>query len=280
MMGVAPRACVIGWPITHSRSPLIHGYWLKHYGILGSYDKVAVRPDELESFLRSIGSDGLVGCNITAPHKEAAATLVAQLGGTLHGQATVGAINTVWLGGDGQLHATSTDAHGFTMHLLASVPDFILPGRTIMVLGAGGAAQSVVQGLAAAGAGEIRVTNRSAERAAALCRGYGNAVIVPWEDRERHLSDCDLLVNTTTLGMTGQSPLDMDLSGLPQHAVVYDIVYVPLETPLLAAARARGLRTVDGLGMLLHQAVPGFLTWFGKKPEVTPELRALVEADL
>jgi shikimate dehydrogenase len=166
------------------------------------------------------------------------------------------------------------------MHLLATVPDFIVRGRIFMVLGAGGAAQSVVQSLVAAGAAEIRVVNRSYDRAMALCRAYGSARAVHWSERERHLADCDLLVNTTTLGMTGQPALEIDLAALPARAVVYDIVYVPLATPLLSAARARGLRTVDGLGMLLHQAVPGFLKWFGIKPAVTPELRSVVEADL
>ena len=279
------RACVIGWPIGHSRSPLIHGYWLNKYGIEGSYTKEAVKPEGLETFLRSLGENGFAGCNVTVPHKEAAYRLCAQLGGTNHADAVaVRAVNTFWFDGDGKLHGTNTDHHGFLTHLQTTAPRLDLKGRTVMVLGAGGAAQSVEWALATAGAGEIRICNRSLERAEALARQSTSSttrrVVVPWDERSHHLKDCALLVNTTTLGMANQPPLEIDLSGLATDAVVYDIVYVPLETPLLAAARARGLRTVNGLGMLLHQAVPGFIKWFGQKPEVTPELRALIEADI
>ena len=278
------RACVVGWPIEHSRSPLIHGYWLKKYAIEGSYTKETVRPEHLETFLRSLAANGFAGCNVTVPHKQAAYRLTAQLGGLLHANATVvEAVNTLWLGGDGRLHATNTDHEGFLDHLRATVPDIDLKGRPVAVLGAGGAAQSVMWALGVATDGEIKLCNRSLERAETFAKRPSlkdRLVIVPWEDRSKCLRDCALLVNTTTLGMAGQSPLDIDLSALPSDAVVYDIVYVPLETPLLAAARARGLRTIDGLGMLLHQAVPGFLKWFGKKPEVTAELRALIEADI
>jgi shikimate dehydrogenase len=275
------KACVIGWPISHSRSPLIHGHWLQKHGIDGAYEKVPVKPEDLEAFIAGLAANGYAGCNVTVPHKEAAYALVAKHGGMLHGNAVaVNAANTLWVGGDGRLHATATDAHGFAEHLAASVPGFSIKGGVAVVLGAGGAAQSAIWALQAAGVAEVRVCNRSRERAEATAQHRKQAHVVPWEERSAALSGCDLLVNTTTLGMTGQPPLDIDLSALPAHAVVYDIVYVPLETPLLAAARARGLRTVDGLGMLLHQAVPGFQKWFGVKPEVTAELRTIIVRDI
>jgi shikimate dehydrogenase len=273
------KACVIGWPIAHSRSPLIHGYWLKTYGLQGSYTKEAVRPEELGLFLSNLVAKGFVGCNVTVPHKEAAYHITAKLGGMLHGSCG-GVANTLWIGGDGRLHAASTDGAGFMAHLLQTVPNIDLKGRPVMILGAGGAAHSISRMLVTAG--ERRIANRSYERAAEFARSHpqDNFVVVPWEERSSELKDCALLVNTTTLGMVAQPPLNIDLYALPPDAVVYDIVYVPLETPLLKAARARGLKTVDGLGMLLHQAVPGFQKWFGVKPEVTPELRAVIEADI
>ena len=275
------RACVIGWPIAHSRSPIIHGYWLEQHRINGSYTKVPVKPEDVDAFVAGLAANGYAGCNVTVPHKEQVFGLVGKLGGRLHGAAMdVGAANTLWLDTDGQLNATSTDAMGFMAHLGQSVPGLSLAGKTVAVLGAGGAALSVVRALKAAGAREIRIANRSPERAAALAGQVSGGVAVPWAERSAALEGCVLAVNTTTLGMTGQPPLDIDLSAMPKGGVVYDIVYVPLETPLLAQARARGLNAVDGLGMLLHQAVPGFEAWFGTRPVVTPELRALVVADI
>lgn len=277
------RACVIGWPVEHSRSPLIHGHWLRTHGIAGSYGKEAVPPAELDAFLASLAARGFAGCNVTVPHKEGAYRFCAARGGVLHPDAkVVGVANTLWLDADGRLNATSTDAYGFMTHLRSSVPGFDLTGRTVMVLGAGGAAQSVVWALVATGVGEVRVANRSPDRVDELKRGQPSAPVraIPWQDRSLALADCDLLVNATTLGMRGQPGLEIDLARLPDRAVVYDIVYVPLETRLLAAARGRGLRVVDGLGMLLHQAVPGFEKWFGVRPEVTPELRALLVRDI
>jgi shikimate dehydrogenase len=276
------RACVIGWPVEHSRSPLIHGYWLKKYGIEGSYTKVAVRPEELLAFMKAMGPDGYIGCNITVPHKERARELIVQIGGMVNNVDASGSINTLWWGG-GRLHATTTDSYGFITNLVERAPDFAIGPRkdkTVMVLGAGGAVVAVVGSMI--GVKELRIANRSMERATAAVRHFSSAptVVVPWEDRSRALAGCDLLVNMTTLGMVGQPPLDIDLSELPANAVVYDIVYVPLETPLLRAARERGLRTIDGLGMLLHQAVPGFTKWFGVRPDVTPELRALIVRDI
>ena len=273
------RACVIGWPIAHSRSPLIHGYWLKKYGIEGSYTKEAVKPEELKEFISTLASRGFAGCNVTVPHKEAALRWVAECGGMIDATATgAGAVNTLWIGGNGRLHGTSTDDYGFTTHLQSSVPGLDLNGRPVMVLGAGGAARSIIRALQVAGASDVRICNRSIEKAVAL--GATGRSVHAWEQRSEQLKDCALLVNTTTLGMVEQPTLEIDLSRLPADAVVYDIVYVPLETALLRDARQQGLRTVDGLGMLLHQAAPGFLKWFGVKPEVSPELRALIAADI
>jgi shikimate dehydrogenase len=273
------RACVIGWPIAHSRSPLIHGYWLKKYGIEGSYTKEAVKPEDLPEFISTLTARGFAGCNVTVPHKETVLRLVAQQDGVVHPHATViGAANTLWVEGDGRLHATSTDGYGFKTHLQRSAPNLEIKGRPVLMLGAGGAARSIAHALGIAGASDIRICNRSIERAQEL-RGPGRSVHA-WDQRSEQLRDCALLVNTTTLGMVGQPPLEIDLSRMPAGAAVYDIVYVPLETPLLRDARLRGLRTVDGLGMLLHQAAPGFHKWFGVEPEVTMELRALIEADI
>ncbi|MGD9868471.1 MAG: shikimate dehydrogenase [Hyphomicrobiales bacterium] len=273
----APRACVIGWPIGHSRSPLIHGYWLRHYGIAGSYTRIAVKPEEVEAFLSDLAKGGFAGCNVTVPHKEAAyRTAVKRLAAA----DAVQAANTLWLEKD-MLWATNTDTEGFMNHLEASSPAWNRHGRPVTVIGAGGAARAIVFGLLEAGVRELRLVNRTRSRAEALAGFFGASVAVAdWGDRVHALSDCGLAVNTTSLGMAGHGPLDLDLGRLPEDATVADIVYVPLETGLLAQARRRGLKTVDGLGMLLHQAVPGFEKWFGRRPEVTAELRALAAADI
>jgi shikimate dehydrogenase len=272
------RACVIGWPVAHSRSPVIHRYWLKLYGLDGAYEMEAVRPEEIEDFLHSLGQWGYKGANVTLPHKEAA---LAAADRPDEAATAIGAANTLWLDAKGLLHASNTDAYGFMTHLAAEAPDWNKGSRPVMVLGAGGAARAILHGLLEAGASKILLANRTGGRAEALAQGFGSRVsVVPWEDRNRALAGCGLLVNATSLGMTGKPPLDLDLSALPKDATVADIVYSPLETPLLAAAKARGNRIVDGLGMLLHQAVPGFERWFGVRPEVTPELRAHVGAHL
>ena len=272
------RACVIGWPVAHSRSPVIHRYWLKLYGLDGAYEMEAVRPEEIEDFLHSLGQRGYEGANVTLPHKEAALAAADRLD---EAATAIGAANTLWLDAKGLLHASNTDAYGFMTHLAAEAPDWNKGSRPVMVLGAGGAARAILHGLLEAGASKILLANRTGGRAEALAQGFGSRVsVVPWEDRNRALAGCGLLVNATSLGMTGKPPLDLDLSALPKDATVADIVYSPLETPLLAAAKARGNRIVDGLGMLLHQAVPGFERWFGVRPEVTPELRAYVAAHL
>jgi shikimate dehydrogenase len=272
------RACVIGWPVAHSRSPVIHRYWLKLYGLDGAYEQEAVRPEEIEDFLHSLGQWGYKGANVTLPHKEAA---LAAADRPDEAATAIGAANTLWLDAKGLLHASNTDAYGFMTHLAAEAPDWNKGSRPVMVLGAGGAARAILHGLLEAGASKILLANRTGGRAEALAQGFGSRVsVVPWEDRNRALAGCGLLVNATSLGMTGKPPLDLDLSALPKDATVADIVYSPLETPLLAAAKARGNRIVDGLGTLLHQAAPGFERWFGVRPEVTPELRAYVAAHL
>jgi len=271
----ARAACVIGWPVEHSRSPLIHNYWLKTYGIAGEYRREPVPPAQFGPFLQSLAARGYVGANVTVPHKEAALALSQPDQRAL----AVGAANTLWL--DGALRSTNTDVEGFLDNLDAWAPHWNRDLATAVVLGAGGAARAVVYGLIERGVERIAVVNRTFSRAEMLRARFGERVRpVRWDERNAALVDAALLVNTTTLGMMGQPALVIDLGRLPGHAVVVDLVYVPLVTPLIEAAKARDLRTADGLGMLLHQAVRGFTLWFGKKPAVTPELRALVEADL
>lgn len=272
------RACIIGWPVEHSRSPLIHRYWLKQYGIDGAYEKEAVRPEDLARFLGALEARGYAGANVTLPHKEAALQLAAVVDEAAR---TIGAANTVWLDQAGRLSASNSDAYGFITNLDAQAPDWNKGRRPAIVLGAGGAGRAILHGLLTEGAARILLANRTRGRAEALVRAFGPAVsVIDWQDRNRALEGCGLLVNATSLGMTGKDPLDIDLKALPGDAVVADIVYSPLETKLLEAARARGNRVVDGLGMLLHQAVPGFERWFGVRPEVTPELRTHVAAAL
>jgi shikimate dehydrogenase len=271
------RACVIGWPVEHSRSPLIHRYWLKQYGIDGAYEKEAVRPEDLRQFLGSLAR-GYVGANVTLPHKEAALRLAAVADEAAR---TIGAANTLWLDEAGRLNASNTDAYGFMTNLNAGAPGWNEGRRPVMVLGAGGAGRAVLHGLLAEGASRILLANRTPARAQELATAFVGAVtVVDWRERSRALAGCGLLVNATSLGMTGKEALDLDLDSLPPDAVVADLVYRPLETRLLAAARGRGNRAVDGLGMLLHQAVPGFERWFGIRPAVTGELRAQVAASL
>lgn len=274
------RAFVVGHPIAHSRSPLIHGHWLAEYGIQGSYERIDVVPEAFAGFLKNLASSGYVGGNVTIPHKEAAHALVDRL--TPRAE-RIGAVNTLVVEPDGCILGDNTDAPGFVAHLDQSLgPDW--PERTggsALVLGAGGAARAIVVGLAERGVRRIRVANRSPARAVAvagLARGCAEALA--WSEIPRWLPETGLLVNTTSLGMVGHPPLDLDLAPLPARAAVADIVYAPLETQLLADARIGGLAAVDGLGMLLHQAVPGFEAWFGLRPDVTPALRERIVADL
>jgi len=270
-----PAACLIGWPAAHSRSPLIHHYWLRTLGIAGGYVIEAVPPDEFKDFIFRLSLRGFVGANVTIPHKE----LALALSKPDERARAVGAANTLWFE-NGELCSTNTDVEGFINNLDASAPGW--DGcEDALVLGAGGAAHAVVFGLLDRGIKRVHLANRTIARARALADQFGaNVLPVAWDAQGDILPRTGLLVNTTSLGMKGQPPLELDVGRLPSHAVVADLVYAPLDTPLLAAARAHGLKTVDGLGMLLHQAVRGFELWFGRRPEVTAELRALVEADL
>jgi shikimate dehydrogenase len=271
-----PRAaCLIGWPAAHSRSPLIHHTWLRTLGIEGGYTIESVPPEDVAEFIMHLAHHGFVGANVTIPHKERALLLSVPD----QRAKAVGAANTLWYQGD-TLCSTNTDIEGFANNLDAAAPgwDGI---EDALVLGAGGSSRAVVFGLLERGISHVHLANRTAGRAQALADQFGAAVLpVAWEAIGEVLPRAELLVNTTSLGMKGQPALEIELGLLPAHAVVADLVYVPLQTPLLAAAQARGLKTADGLGMLLHQAVRGFELWFGQRPEVTPELRALVEDDL
>jgi shikimate dehydrogenase len=269
-------ACVIGWPVAHSRSPLIHNYWLKHYGIAGAYRSEAVPPEAFRAFVQSLTEHGYVGANVTVPHKEAALA-ASQPDDRAR---AVGAANTLWLDG-GALRSTNTDVEGFLNNLDACAPGWDRDSGKAIVLGAGGAARAVIYALLERGIAPIIVANRSEHRATALRERFGGGVQpVRWDERNAALDGAALVVNTTTLGMPGQPELALDIGRLPGRAIVADLVYWPLMTPLIRSAQARNLRTADGLGMLMYQAVGGFVQWFGKKPEVTAELRALLEADL
>jgi shikimate dehydrogenase len=271
----ARAACLIGWPAAHSRSPLIHHYWLRALGIEGGYNIEAVPPEGFAEFVLHLSAHGFVGANVTLPHKERALALSAP---DARARA-VGAANTLWYD-SGELRSTNTDIEGFIHNLDAAAPGWD-GAKQALVLGAGGSSRAVVFGLIERGFSHVHLANRTIDRARALADQFGAGVHpVAWDAIGDLLPDAGLLANTTSLGMQGQPPLEIDVSRLPSQAVVADLVYVPLETALLAAARARGLRTADGLGMLLHQAVRGFELWFGQRPQVTPELRALVEADL
>ena len=267
--------CVIGYPVKHSRSPMIHNYWIKQHGIDAVYRIEEVTPDVFPDFIKNLRQPGYVGANVTVPHKQAVMTL-SEPDEKARG---IGAANALWFA-DGTLRSTNTDVHGFLSNLDAATPGWDRGLETAVVLGAGGGARAVVYGLLQREVQRVYVINRTRDRAEALQKQFGQRVRpAGWDETTGLLGGAGLLVNTTTLGMTGQPPLDINLR-CPASLVVADIVYNPLVTKLLAAARERGLRTADGLGMLLHQAVRGFELWFGIRPEVTPELRALVEADL
>jgi shikimate dehydrogenase len=277
LTGRAKLAGVIGWPISHSRSPRLHGYWIERHGIDGAYVPLAVEPAQVAQALRMLALVGFRGVNVTVPHKEAALAAVDTLDDDAR---RIGAVNTVTMKPDGSLAGSNTDGIGFLSHLRASAPTWDASGAAV-VIGAGGAARAVVVALIGAGVGEIRLVNRTRERAEELARAFGGPVrVLPWVARNAALEDAALVVNTTTLGMTDQPPLDLDLDALPRAACVFDCVYAPLATPLLTAARARGLVAVDGLGMLIHQARPGFEAWFGIAPEVDNDLRRFLAEGL
>lgn len=270
------RACVVGWPVRHSRSPMIHGYWLHQYGLEGSYDIQEVPPEDLGAFLRTLQARGYCGCNVTVPHKEEALRLADHVSETAR---AVGAANTLWLDGE-TLFADNTDVSGFLANLDDAHPEWDTDLAHVVVLGAGGAARGVVWGLLSRGAKRIHVVNRNLARADELARLDERVSAARWSELGELLPPAALLVNATSLGMSGQPKLEIDLTPLAKQALVADLVYVPLETELLIEARRRGNRVVDGLGMLLHQATPGFERWFGIRPVVTRELRDLIAADI
>ncbi|MCK5444801.1 MAG: shikimate dehydrogenase [Rhodospirillaceae bacterium] len=272
------RAGVMGWPVDHSLSPVVHGFWLDELGIDGSYERIAVAPENFEAELKSLAQKGYAGVNVTVPHKQAAMNAVDTCDAMAE---RIGAVNTIIVNPDGALHGFNTDGYGFIENLKAGVPDFDFSQKPCVVLGAGGAARAVVAALLDAGAPEVRIVNRTEANARQLAMDLapywdGDLAVAPWDARGDALDGAGLLVNTTTLGMQGKGALEISLDALPTDAVVNDIVYAPLETDLLAAAKVRGNTVVDGLGMLLHQARPGFAAWFGAEPQVSNALRSHV----
>jgi shikimate dehydrogenase len=271
-------AGVMGWPIMHSRSPLLHNYWLEKHGLIGRYVPLAIKVERLEKALRALPALGFSGCNLTIPHKIEALTIVDEV----HEAARrIGAVNCIIVRPDDSLYGVNNDGWGYIENVVERVPGWRADAGPVVVLGAGGGARAVVVSLLDRGAKQVRLVNRTPARATTLKQQIGGAIeVVAWADRHKALQGAAMLVNTTSQGMVGQPALDISLDELPKTALVSDIVYTPLETPLLAAARRRGNPTVDGLGMLLHQARPAFKAWFGVLPEVTPELRQKIEATL
>jgi shikimate dehydrogenase len=272
-----PRCFIIGHPVAHSRSPLIHGTWLAEHRLAGSYERVDVAPADLPRFVERLRAGEFTGGNVTVPHKEAMLPLIDEVSEAAR---AIGAVNTLWREGS-RICGDNTDASGFLAHLDAEAPGWDGRVRTVLVLGAGGAARGIAFGLKARGVGRIILVNRSRARADELAAAFGAPLeAADWAQRNDLVGQADLIVNTTALGMHGQPPLDLDLALLRPGTIVDDIVYVPLKTPLLLDAERRGGVPVDGLGMLLHQAVPGFACWFGLTPTVSPALRAKLEADI
>ena len=268
----------MGWPVAHSRSPLIHSYWLQKYGLTGSYVQLPVAPGTLATAISGLKALGFKGCNLTIPHKVDAMPFMDELDINAR---RMGAMNTIVVQADGSLKGFNNDGYGYIQSLLDTQPNWRADAGPITVLGAGGAARAVVLSLADRGAKEIRLLNRSPGAAQALADEFGPPVTaLPWASRHDALDGAALLVNTTSQGMHGNPALDLDLTALPTTALVSDVIYVPLDTPLLKAAKARGNPTVDGLGMLLNQARPAFKAWFGVLPDITPELRRMIEATL
>ncbi len=267
----------MGWPVAHSRSPLLHGFWLKQGGIDGVYLPLRVQPGDIEQALRALPILGFRGCNLTIPHKQTALDVVDRVDPLAR---RIGAVNTIVVAEDGSLGASNTDIYGFRENLRECAPGWNPMAATAVVLGAGGSSRAVIAALVDSGVAEIRIVNRTLSRAESLAADLQTAAtriaVHPWDRISMVLEGAGLLVNTTSFGMSGEPPLDLDLSPLPLSAPVVDIVYVPLETRLLASARRRGHPVVDGLGMLLHQGRPGFEAWFGVKVQVSPELRAMI----
>ena len=271
-------AGLMGWPVMHSRSPKIHNFWLTKYGLMGTYVPLAIRAEGLRAALRALPALGFAGCNLTIPHKEAAFEIVDRVDSLAR---RIGAINCVVVAADGSLDGYNYDGFGYIQSILEAYPYWRADAGPIVVVGAGGGARAVLVSLVDRGAQEIRLVNRSPERAQALAREFGAPIeAVAWKERHAAVAGTVMLINTTSQGMAGQPALDLALDKLPVSALVSDIIYIPRETPLLAAARLRGNRTVNGLGMLLNQARPAFQAWFGVMPEVTAELRAMIEATI
>jgi shikimate dehydrogenase len=271
-------AGVMGWPVAHSRSPLIHGHWIAQHGLRGAYVPLAVQPAQLEQALRALPVLGFAGCNLTIPHKVQALSILDQIDPIA---LRIGAVNTVVVQADGSLRGTNTDAFGYIESLREAQPAWVADQGPAVVLGAGGASRAVLCALIDAGVPLIRLCNRDAGKAQALAQEFGTVVqALPWGERHAALQDAQLLVNTTSLGMHGQDALDIRLDALPPKAVVSDIVYVPRITPLLAAAQARGNPIAEGLGMLLHQARPAFAAWFGPMPAISESLLHTVRSSL
>ena len=272
--GAAKIAGVIGWPIAHSLSPRLHGFWLDHHGVDGAYIPMPVSPDHIEMAIAGLSKLGLRGANVTVPHKIAAFNAADELSPAAR---AIGAVNTLVCRDDGSIFGDNTDGYGFLANLKAGAPDWDPSSAPALVLGAGGAARGVIWSLIDAGVPRVMITNRTAEKAQVIADDMDGAItVIPWDDRSDTVVDAGLIVNTTSLGMTGKPALDVNLDHASPSTLVTDIVYAPLETPLLKDAAAHGCQVVDGLGMLLHQARPGFKAWFGQDPEVTPELREFV----
>jgi shikimate dehydrogenase len=271
-------AGVMGWPVMHSRSPKLHNYWLAQYGLSGSYLPLAIPPERLADALRALSALGFSGCNLTIPHKQAALAIVDRLDPLAR---RIGAVNCIVVAPDQSLDGYNFDAFGFIESIREAQPAWRADNGPVVVIGAGGAARAVLVGLMEQGAREIRLINRTRPRATALLADLGGPLtVLDWHERNMALAGAAMLVNATSLGMAGEDALDISLAKLPQTALVCDIVYIPRETALLKEARLRGNATVNGLGMLLHQARPAFAAWFGVMPNVTPELRALIEGTL
>lgn len=268
-------AGVMGWPVMHSRSPMLHNYWFKRHGLAGTYVPLAIRPENLEAALRGLHPLGFSGVNVTIPHKQEAMRIVHEVDALAK---SIGAVSCVTVRPDGSLAGTNNDCYGFIEAIRQEHPGWRADAGPVVVIGAGGGSRAVCYGLAQEGAREIRLVNRTGERAKEIAREFGGPIrALPWTDRHDALEGAAMVVNTTSQGMVGNGALDLKLDKLPKSALAADIVYIPLETPFLAEARQRGNRTINGLGMLLNQGRPAWQAWFGIEPEVTAELRAMVE---